>query len=152
VTYRISKESFDLERFVEAQSGGLHERVIAELRSGRKRSHWMWFVFPQMAGLGQSAKAERYGIVGLDEARAYLAHPLLGARLKECMETLERLGTAHSASDIFPYPDDLKLRSCLTLFAEAAKPGSIFKRLLDKYCAGRGDERTLELLKLQREV
>jgi uncharacterized protein (DUF1810 family) len=152
VTDQTAKDPFDLERFVEAQSGGLHERVIAELRSGRKRTHWMWFVFPQITGLGHSGNAKRYGIVGLDEARAYLAHPLLGARLSECAETLERLDTAHSATSIFPYPDDLKLRSCLTLFAQAAEPGSIFARLLDRYFAGRGDERTLELLELQGTV
>ena len=140
---------FDLERFVDAQSGNLHERVVAELRSGRKRSHWMWFVFPQLAGLGHSATARRYGITCLDEARAYLAHPLLGARLRECAGTLEWLDARQSASDIFGFPDDLKLRSSLTLFAQAAESESIFERLLDKYFDGRGDELTLKLLESQ---
>jgi uncharacterized protein (DUF1810 family) len=148
----MSHDAFDLERFVTAQSGGLHERVIAELRRGRKRSHWMWFVFPQMVGLGHSANAARYGLVGLEEARAYLAHPVLGARLQQCAETLERLDTVHSASDIFGYPDELKFRSSLTLFAQAAGPGSIFGRLLDKYFAGRGDDLTLGLLQRQGPV
>jgi uncharacterized protein (DUF1810 family) len=148
----MSHDAFDLERFLGAQSGGLHERVIAELRSGRKRSHWMWFVFPQIVGLGRSANAERYGIVGLDEARAYLAHPVLGARLQACAETLEGLDAAHSACDVFGHPDELKLRSSLTLFAQAAGPGSIFGRLLDKYFAGHGDELTLGLMQRQRAV
>ena len=145
----MSKNAFDLERFVDAQSDTLQERVVAELRSGRKRSHWMWFVFPQMAGLGHSATARRYGITGLDEARAYLAHPLLGARLRECAETLERLDSRRSASEIFGHPDNLKFRSSLTLFAQAAERGSVFERLLDKYFDGRGDELTLKLLGVQ---
>jgi uncharacterized protein (DUF1810 family) len=140
---------FDLERFVEAQSGGVHERAVAELRSGRKQSHWMWFVFPQLAGLGCSAMAIRYGISGIDEARAYLAHPVLGARLRECAATLEALDPRHSAFDIFRSPDDLKLRSGLTLFAQAAGPGSIFERLLGKYFNGQGDDLTLAMLQLQ---
>ena len=141
--------SFDLERVVEAQSGGVHERATAELRSGRKRSHWMWFVFPQMMGLGYSAVAVRYGITGIDEARAYLAHPVLGARLQECAETLDALDPRLSAFDIFRSPDDLKLRSSLTLFAQAAGPGSIFERLLGKYFDGQCDDLTLAMLQLQ---
>ena len=105
---------FDLQRFVEAQSGGVHERAVAELRSGRKQSHWMWFVFPQMMGLGHSAVAMRYGISGIDEARAYLAHPVLGAHLQEYAAILEALDARHSACDISRPPDDLKLRSSLT--------------------------------------
>lgn len=139
-------DPFDLERFVDAQSG-VHERAVAELRGGRKRSHWMWFVFPQLAGLGHSGMARRYGITGLDEARAYLEHPVLGARLLECGQTLEALDARLSASDIFGSPDDLKLRSSLTLFAQAAGPGSIFERLLAKYFAGRADDRTLAMLR-----
>ena len=140
---------FDLDRFVEAQAGGAHERAVADLRSGRKQSHWMWFVFPQMVGLGYSAMATRYGITGIEEARAYLAHPVLGAHLRECAETLEALDPRHSAFDIFRSPDDLKLRSSLTLFAHAAGPGSIFERLLGKYFNGQRDDRTLAILQLQ---
>jgi uncharacterized protein (DUF1810 family) len=141
-------DPFDLERFVAAQSG-VHERAVAELSNGRKRSHWMWFVFPQLAGLGHSARAQRYGITGLDEARAYLAHPVLGARLQECAAVLEGLDPGLPASSIFGYPDDLKLRSSLTLFARAAGPGSIFQRLLDKYFAGQPDDLTVALLQMQ---
>jgi uncharacterized protein (DUF1810 family) len=141
--------SFDLERFVEAQAGGVHERAVAELRSGRKQSHWMWFVFPQLTGLGHSAVAMRYGITGIDEARAYLAHAVLGAHLRECAETLEALDPRHPVSDIFRSPDDLKLRSSLTLFAQAAGPGSIFERLLGKYFNGQGDYLTLAMLQTQ---
>lgn len=141
-------DPFDLERFVAAQSG-VHERAVAELSNGRKRSHWMWFVFPQLAGLGHSARAQHYGITGLDEARAYLAHPVLGARLQECSAVLEGLDPGLPASSIFGYPDDLKLRSSLTLFARAAGPGSIFERLLDKYFAGEPDDLTVALLQMQ---
>jgi len=141
-------DPFNLERFLAAQSG-VHEHALAELRSGCKQSHWMWFVFPQLAGLGHSARAQRYAISDLDEARAYLAHPVLGARLDECAAVLEGLDPSLSASDIFGYPDDLKLRSCLTLFARAAGPGSIFERLLDRYFAGQPDDRTVALLQLQ---
>ena len=141
-------DPFNLERFLAAQSGA-HDTAVVELRDGCKRSHWMWFVFPQLAGLGHSARAQHYGITGLDEARAYLAHPVLGARLQECAAVLEGLDPSLSASSIFGYPDDLKLRSCLTLFARAAGPGSIFERLLDKYFAGEPDDRTVALLQLQ---
>ena len=141
-------DPFNLERFLAAQSGA-HDTAVVELRDGCKRSHWMWFVFPQLAGLGHSARAQLYGITGLDEARAYLAHPVLGARLQECAAVLEGLDPSLSASSIFGYPDDLKLRSCLTLFARAAGPGSIFERLLDRYFAGEPDDRTVALLQLQ---
>lgn len=137
------QDPFDLARFVEAQAG-VHEHAVAELRAGRKRSHWMWFVFPQLRGLGHSAMAERYGIGGLDEARAYLAHPLLGARLLECAAVLEGLDPRLSAHDVFGSPDDLKLRSSLTLFARAAGSGSVFERLLGKYFGGQVDELTID--------
>ena len=139
------KDPFDLERFITAQSD-IHPRAIAELRSGRKTSHWMWFVFPQVTGLGHSDMARRYGIRGLDEARAYLSHPVLGARLQECAEVLAGLDERLSASAIFGHPDDLKLRSSLTLFARAAGPRSIYERLLGKYFAGQPDELTLAQL------
>ena len=141
-------DPFNLERFLAAQSGA-HDIAVAELRHGCKQSHWMWFVFPQLTGLGHSARAQHYGITGLDEARAYLAHPVLGARLQECASVLEGLDPSLSASSIFGYPDDLKLRSCLTLFARAAGPGSIFESLLGKYFAGKPDDRTVALLQLQ---
>ena len=144
----MTTDPFILERFLAAQSG-VHERALAELRSGCKQSHWMWFVLPQLAGLGHSARAQHYGITGLNEARAYLAHPVLGARLQECAAVLDGLDPSLPASSIFGYPDDLKLRSCLTLFARAAGPGSIFERLLDKYFAGEPDDRTVALLQLQ---
>lgn len=138
-------DPYDLQRFVDAQRD-VHARALTEIRAGRKDSHWMWFVFPQLAGLGYSLRAARYGISGLDEARAYLAHPLLGPRLHECAAALEALPPTLSAHAIFGDPDDLKLRSCLTLFGRAAGDGSIFKRLIDRYFDGRGDERTLAMI------
>jgi uncharacterized protein (DUF1810 family) len=140
-------DRWDLARFVEAQAG-VHERALAELRAGRKQSHWMWFVFPQLAGLGSSAMAERYAISSLDEARAYLAHPQLGPRLVECAEALLQLEGERSAAVIMRSPDDLKLRSSATLFARVSPAGSVFHRLLDRYFDGRADERTMSLLPL----
>lgn len=137
-------DRFDLERFVRAQAPD-HERVLAELRSGRKHTHWMWYVFPQLRGLGTSSMAERFGIGGLAEARAYLAHPLLGPRLLECVEALLALQGV-SAHDVVGSPDDLKLRSSATLFARASPPGSAFERLLAKYFSGEPDPGTLRLL------
>jgi len=140
----MSDDPFNLERFVEAQEG-LHERALSELRAGRKTSHWMWFVFPQIEGLGQSWMSKRYAISGLGEARAYLAHPVLGPRLVECSEAV--LGVeGRSASEIFGFPDDVKLRSSMTLFARAAEPGSVFSRALDKYFRSEGDPETLRRL------
>ena len=133
-----------LERFVEAQAG-VYDTALAELRAGRKRSHWMWFVFPQIAGLGHSATAQRYAIAGLDEARAYLAHPVLGPRLAEAAQAL--LGVeGRSAAEIMGYPDDLKLRSSMTLFAEAADDPAVFDAVLRRYYDG-PDTRTLDLLR-----
>jgi uncharacterized protein (DUF1810 family) len=138
----------DLDRFVGAQAG-TYDRAVAEIRGARKRSHWMWFVFPQMQGLGYSPTARRYGITGLSEARAYLAHPVLGARLLECAEALEGLDSAESAVDIFGSTDAVKLRSSLTLFAQAAGRESIFERLLDRYFAGARDDLTMAILQHQ---
>lgn len=136
---------YDLDRFVDAQAD-TYDRALAEIRSGRKRSHWMWYVFPQLAGLGTSAMSERFAIASLDEARAYLRHPVLGARLDECFGAL--LGIERrSAREIFGSPDDLKLRSCATLFAEAAPDNDVFVRVLDRYFGGRRDERTVALLR-----
>jgi uncharacterized protein (DUF1810 family) len=136
---------FDLERFVSAQADVI-ERVRAELQRGRKQSHWMWFVFPQLAGLGSSPMANRYAIASLAEARAYLVHPLLGARLRECTELVLAID-GKTAHDIFGAPEDLKFRSCLTLFAEAAPDEIVFNVALEKYFAGAKDPRTLALLR-----
>jgi uncharacterized protein (DUF1810 family) len=126
----------DLERFVTAQdSGGTYQRAVAELRNGRKTSHWMWFIFPQIAGLGRSAMAQAYAISDLAEAKAYLAHPVLGPRLIECAEIL----AAHrglSAEQIFGGIDAMKLRSSMTLFANADPNEKIFKRVIDQYYDG----------------
>lgn len=137
-------DTFDLERFVTAQERD-YPRALAELRAGRKRSHWMWYVFPQMRGLGASPMSERYGIGSLAEASAYLAHPILGPRLRECAEVVLAIEGA-SARDIFGDPDDLKLRSSATLFARASAPGSVFETVLEKYFDGAPDERTVRLL------
>ena len=134
--------AYDLERFVDAQTP-VYERVVRELRAGRKESHWMWFVFPQIAGLGSSPMAQHYAIAALDEARAYLAHPVLGKRLRECTKlVLEARGKCIQA--IFGSPDDLKFRSCMTLFARAAPDDTLFKAALDKYYAGAPDPLTVE--------
>ncbi|MFO1408116.1 MAG: DUF1810 domain-containing protein [Steroidobacteraceae bacterium] len=141
----MNDDPYDLRRFVEAQRGVL-DGALDQIRAGHKTSHWMWFVFPQLAGLGYSARATHFGIRGIDEARAYLGHPLLGPRLHACAEALESLPATLSAHAIFGSPDDLKLRSCLTLFDRAAGGGSIFGRLIDRHFDGRGDERTLLML------
>jgi uncharacterized protein (DUF1810 family) len=138
-------DPFDLERFVAAQANVI-ERVRDELQRGRKQSHWMWFVFPQLAGLGFSPMAQRYAIASLAEARAYLAHPVLGTRLRECTELVLAID-GKSAHDIFGAPDDLKFRSCLTLFAEAAPDEIVFNVALEKYFEGAKDPRTLALLR-----
>jgi uncharacterized protein (DUF1810 family) len=132
-----------LDRFVSAQDG-VYPDALAEIRAGRKRTHWMWFVFPQIAGLGTSPTAQRYAIASLDEARAYLAHPVLGPRLRECAAALVAV-EGRSAEDIFGFPDDLKLRSSMTLFARAADDPAAFQAVLDRYYDG-PDDRTLELI------
>jgi uncharacterized protein (DUF1810 family) len=137
-------DPFDLERFVTAQEP-VYRDVIAELRDGRKRSHWMWFVFPQLRGLGGSAVAARYGISSLEEADAYLRHPVLGPRLRECTQLVNGV-QGRSVGEIFGSPDDLKLCSSMTLFARAADDNADFVALLDKFYDGRYDERTLERL------
>jgi uncharacterized protein (DUF1810 family) len=134
----------DLNRFVRAQEHD-YARALAEIRSGRKRTHWMWYIFPQLDGLGFSETARRYAIRGLDEARAYLGHPVLGPRLVECAEAVLAV-QGRSAREIFGAPDDLKLRSCATLFAEVAPAGSVFRRVLEVYFGGEADGRTLALL------
>ncbi len=137
----------DLTRFVQAQSG-VYGQVVAELTSGHKRSHWMWFVFPQLQGLGQSATARYYGIRDIAEARRYLAHPILGDRLRGAVRLI--LEHRHrSALEILGTPDDLKFRSCATLFQEAAstaKDRSLFAEVLERFYDGKADPRTLQLL------
>jgi uncharacterized protein (DUF1810 family) len=137
-------DRFDLERFVQAQQA-VYAAVCAELRAGAKRSHWMWFIFPQLRGLGSSPSAQHYGLASLAEARAYLDHPVLGARLRECTRRLLLL-EGRSAAEIFGYPDELKLRSCLTLFERAAPQEELFGEALSKYYGGQPDVRTLALL------
>ena len=139
-------ERFDLERFVAAQdSGGTYEAAVEELRAGRKRGHWMWFVFPQIAGLGQSPMSRRYAIASLDEARAYLAHAVLGPRLIECARIVNGLGGT-SAEDVFGGIDAMKLRSSMTLFARADPEKAVFGEVLEKYFGGVPDEATDRLL------
>jgi uncharacterized protein (DUF1810 family) len=137
-------DTFDLGRFVAAQEG-IYEQALAEIRRGRKTSHWMWFVFPQIDGLGFSAMSRRYAIRSRAEADAYLRHPTLGPRLVACAESV--LGVeGRSAHDIFGSPDDLKLKSSATLFAAVSRPGSVFEQLLDGYFGGDRDRRTLDRL------
>jgi uncharacterized protein (DUF1810 family) len=137
-------DPYDLDRFVQAQAAS-YDRALAEVRAGRKRTHWMWYIFPQFDGLGSSPMAQRYAIKSLAEAEAYLRHPLIGPRLVTCIEAA--LGVEdRSAHDIFGSPDDMKLRSCATLFACVTPPGSVFDRLLAKYYGGMRDENTLRLL------
>ncbi|GAB1640928.1 DUF1810 domain-containing protein [Krasilnikovia sp. MM14-A1259] len=136
--------SHDLARFTEAQRD-VYDRALVELRAGDKRSHWMWFVFPQLAGLGHSPTARRYAIGSLDEARAYLADPVLGRRLAECARALLAV-EGRSATQILGSPDDLKLRSSMTLFARAADDPALFQAVLDRFYDGLPDQRTVDLL------
>jgi uncharacterized protein (DUF1810 family) len=140
-----AKTPIDLDRFVSAQAS-IYNQALAEIRSGQKRTHWIWFIFPQIEGLGHSSTSMHYAIRSLEEARAYLQHPLLGPRLIECSEAVLAV-QGRTASDILSYPDDLKLRSSMTLFERVAEPGSVFGRVLDRYFQGSRDERTLQLLK-----
>ncbi len=137
------KDTHNLQRFVDAQAA-VYTRVLAELRAGRKTSHWMWFVFPQIAGLGSSPMAQKFAIASLEEARAYLAHDVLGSRLLECTRlVLEAHG--RPISEILGYPDDLKFRSCMTLFAQASPLPAPFDDALRKFFNGQPDPKTLEL-------
>jgi uncharacterized protein (DUF1810 family) len=142
------EDRFDLNRFVQAQEE-IYARALAEIKVGRKCSHWMWFIFPQIDGLGHSSTARFYAIKSKDEAKAYLNHPLLGKRLVECAEALLKI-EGESAEEIFGYPDDLKLRSSMTLFASVSQPDSVFSRVLDQYYSSQPDAQTLELLKQGR--
>jgi uncharacterized protein (DUF1810 family) len=139
-------DPFELQRFVDAQdTGGAYDSAVRELRNGAKQSHWMWFVFPQIAGLGRSATAQHFAISGLAEARAYLAHPVLGPRLVECARILTQLpGT--DAVAVFGAVDAQKLRSSMTLFAQPAATEQVFQQVLTQYFAGKGDDGTISRL------
>ena len=140
-----SKDPFDLARFIEAQEED-YRQALSEIRSGRKRSHWMWYIFPQFQGLGFSPTSQQYSIKSLDEARAYLQHPELGPRLVRCFVALLEV-EGKSAHDIFGSPDDMKLRSCATLFAKVSTSGSVFEQVLARYFDGNPDAATIRLIK-----
>jgi uncharacterized protein (DUF1810 family) len=143
-------DPYDLERFLRAQ-GSVYQTALSELKGGRKRTHWMWFIFPQIDGLGYSATARRYAIKAEEEARQYLAHPVLGPRLRECAQAVVEI-EGRSASEVFGYPDELKLKSSMTLFAAASQEqASVFRRVLDKYFGGEQDHKTLHLLERRRQ-
>ncbi len=137
-------DPFDLNRFLKAQER-IYNTAIAELKSGRKRSHWMWYIFPQIDGLAKSTTSKRYAIKSTEEAREYLKHPVLGGRLTECAEAVVAV-EGRSISEIFAYPDDLKLKSSMTLFASLAETPSASQRILDKYFHAEPDAKTLHLL------
>ena len=141
-------DQFDLQRFADAQDR-VYDAVVGELRSGQKRSHWIWFVFPQLRGLGHSPTAQHYGIASLDEARAYLMHEVLGPRLRECTRLVADI-EGRSANDIFGWPDNLKVRSSMTLFARATDNDAEFRAVLDKFYNGEEDAATVELLSSAR--
>jgi uncharacterized protein (DUF1810 family) len=137
-------DPYALERFVRAQAAD-YDQALAEIRRGRKQSHWMWYVFPQFEGLGISETSRHYAVKSLAEARAFLTHPVLGPRLLECAEAV--LGVdGRTATDIFGYPDNMKLQSCATLFASVSTADSVFHRLMEKYFDGEADARTLRLI------
>jgi uncharacterized protein (DUF1810 family) len=145
--------AFDLQRFVRAQDP-VYRQVLTELRAGQKRTHWMWFIFPQLAGLGHSPIAQLYAISSLNEARAYLAHPVLGARLRECAALVNAIASSETRGDrdvhqIFGSPDDLKFHSSVTLFARASDGEQVFADAIVKYFGGEEDSATVELLKLR---
>ena len=139
-----NKDPHNLNRFISAQDK-VYETVIKELKNGKKQTHWMWYIFPQIDGLGTSATSRHYAIKSIEEAQQYLNHPVLGKRLLECAEIVIAL-EGKSISEIFGFPDDLKLKSSMTLFAHIAKPGSIFARIIDKYFEGEKDVKTLDIL------
>jgi uncharacterized protein (DUF1810 family) len=141
-----TNDPYDLNRFLQAQEFN-YKQALSEVKSGRKQSHWMWYVFPQFKGLGFSMTSQKYSIKSVAEAKAYLMHPVLGLRLKECAEAALSV-KGKSAYEIFGSPDDQKLRSCATLFAYVSSGGSVFDRLLDKFFQGERDPKTLELLEV----
>jgi uncharacterized protein (DUF1810 family) len=141
----MDADPFDLQRFVDAQDP-VWDDVLAELHAARKRTHWMWFIFPQLAALGRSSMARHYGLSGLDEARAYWEHAALGPRLRTCCQALLQNG-ATDPHAVFGSPDDLKLKSCMALFAAAVPDEPLFRQVLDRYYGGVRDERTLALVR-----
>ena len=143
----MNNDPYNLQRFLEAQAMN-YDDALAELKAGEKRSHWMWYVFPQYKGLGMSRMSQEYAIRSLDEARAYLEHPILGDRLLECSETVLSIDD-YSAFDILGSPDDMKLRSCATLFAVVSPPDSLFMQILDRFYQGEKDRQTLDLLGIE---
>lgn len=147
---RSTDDPYNLSRFVRAQEED-YEQALVEIVSGRKRTHWMWYIFPQIDGLALSSTAKLYSIKSIQEAKAYLDHPVLGPRLLECAEAVVCI-EGRSAAEIFGSPDDLKMRSCATLFARVLPPGSVFDRLLGKYYGGGRDGKTLHLLGIEPEV
>jgi uncharacterized protein (DUF1810 family) len=139
-----TSDVYNLNRFLQAQQAN-YEQALSEIKSGRKRSHWMWYVFPQFDGLGASSTSKRYSIKSVAEAKAYLSHPILGSRLIECAEAVLSV-EGRTAYEIFGSPDDMKLKSCATLFACVSPADSVFDRLLDKFFQGERDYKTICLL------
>lgn len=146
---RGTNDPFDLNRFLKAQEAD-YEQALSEIKSGRKSSHWMWYILPQLDGLAFSSTSKHYSIKSIQEAQAYLNHPILGARLLECAQAVIEV-EGRSVAEMFGYPDDLKLKSCATLFASVAPAGSVFDRILEKYYQGRRDDKTLHLLEKLKE-
>ena len=142
------KDEYNLQRFIEAQDQ-VYAAVLDELRAGGKRGHWMWYIFPQIKGLGHSVMAQRFAITSREEAKAYLEHPVLGSRLRECTRLVLNV-EGRSAEQIFYYPDNLKFRSCMTLFMDATTGNNIFQEALLKYFEGQPDESTLDILRRSR--
>ncbi len=138
---------YNLHRFLTAQAPTYHT-VLAELRTGKKSSHWIWFIFPQIAGLGHSSMAQQFAIASLDEAKAYFQHPVLGQRLRECTQLVLDVN-GRSAQEILGYPDNLKFRSCMTLFSAVTTDNNLFKNALLKYFDGKPDQLTLDILAQQ---
>ncbi len=145
----MQNDLYDLNRFISAQDK-VYARVLTELKNGRKRSHWMWYIFPQLDGLAQSTTSKYYAIKSREEAIAYLNHPVLGARILECANTILAI-EGKTVSEIFGYPDDRKLKSSMTLFSDVASD-SVFARVLDKYFQGERDDRTLQLLEKLKNI
>ena len=143
------EDTFDLARFTTAQEG-VYNRALAEIRAGDKRSHWMWFIFPQIDGLGFSSTTKQFAIKSPEEASEYLAHPVLGQRLRECAEAVLAV-EGRSAHEIFGSPDEMKLKSCMTLFETVAGRDSVFGRVLDKFYQGQRDAKTLAILAAMKE-
>ncbi len=139
--------AYNLQRFLDAQER-VYDTVLEELRAGRKSSHWIWFIFPQIAGRGHSAMAQQFAITSLDEAKAYLQHPILGPRLQECTQLVLNV-EGRSIDEIFGYPDNLKFRSCMTLFMASTTDNTLFKNALHKYFDSQPEQMTLDILAQQ---